>query len=69
MNTLLVRQLQPTENGLPLEIYVFSDNNQWVAYESIQSDIFDHLFAVLKEFDLQVFQSPTGHDFVKLRGN
>jgi len=65
-NTLLVRQLQPTENGLPIEIYVFSDENGWIAYEGIQSDIFDHLFSVLKEFELRAFQSPSGLDFAQI---
>jgi len=61
--TLLVRQLAPTELGLPLEIYVFSSEKNWIKYEEIQADIFDHLFAVAKEFDLRVFQRPTGMDF------
>ena len=60
--TFLVRQLQPTELGLPLEIYVFSADKNWVNYEAIQADIFDHLFAVLPYFDLRAFQRPTGHD-------
>ena len=61
--TFLVRQLSPGENGLPLEIYVFSKNIDWIEYESIQSDIFDHLIASVKEFDLTLFQNPTGNDF------
>ena len=61
--TLLVRQLAPTDKGLPIEIYVFSKEKNWVKYESIQADIFDHLFSVLNEFDLRVFQHPTGLDF------
>jgi len=60
--TLLVRQLAPTESGLPMEIYAFSAEKNWAKYESIQADIFDHLFAVAKEFDLRVFQKPTGSD-------
>jgi miniconductance mechanosensitive channel len=60
--TLMARQLAPTPNGLPLEVYTFSAKQEWAVYESIQSDIFDHLFAVLPEFGLRVFQSPTGHD-------
>ncbi|ACB93137.1 mechanosensitive ion channel [Xylella fastidiosa subsp. fastidiosa] len=55
--TLLVRQLQPTDLGLPLEIYCFTNNTDWVAYEQIQSDIFDHLLALLPHFGLRVFQS------------
>lgn len=61
--TFLVRQLQPTEHGLPLEIYVFTNDTRWAVYEGIQADIFDHLLAVIGEFDLRVFQSPSGHDF------
>ncbi|TWG86597.1 miniconductance mechanosensitive channel [Luteimonas sp. J16] len=55
--TLLVRQLQPTAEGLPLEVYCFTNDVRWAAYEGIQSDIFDHLLAILPEFDLRVFQS------------
>ncbi len=62
--TLLVRQLQPTEHGLPIEVYAFSSNKNWVAYEDIQSDIFDHIFAILPEFELRAFQTPSGHDAV-----
>lgn len=61
--TLLVRQLQPTAHGLPLEIYVFTNDTNWIAYESIQADIFDHILAAAKEFDLRIFQDPTGADF------
>jgi miniconductance mechanosensitive channel len=60
--TFLVRQLQPTEQGLPIEIYVFSKEQRWVQYEGIQADIFDHLLAVLPEFELRVFQNPGGAD-------
>jgi miniconductance mechanosensitive channel len=60
--TFLVRQLQPTEKGIPIEIYVFSKDKRWAHYESIQSDIFDHILAVIPEFDLKVFQSPSGED-------
>ena len=61
--TFLVRQLSPGENGIPLEVYVFSKNTNWIEYESIQSDIFDHLIASVKEFNLTLFQNPTGNDF------
>lgn len=61
--TFLVRQLSPNSNGLPLEIYVFSNNTDWIKYEQIQSDIFDHLVAAVKQFDLVLFQNPTGNDF------
>ena len=64
--TFLVRQLQPTEMGLPMEIYVFSKNKDWGDYEGIQADIFDHILAVIPEFDLRIFQSPTGHDIQDL---
>ena len=63
--TILVRQLAPSENGLPIEIYVFSKEKNWIKYEALQADIFDHLFAVAKEFDLRIFQQPTGLDFVE----
>jgi miniconductance mechanosensitive channel len=61
--TFLVRQLPPGEHGLPIEIYVFSNDQRWAQYEAIQADIFDHILAVLPMFDLRAFQSPTGHDF------
>ncbi|MCI5044002.1 MAG: mechanosensitive ion channel family protein [Aquisalinus sp.] len=61
--TFLVRQLQPTENGLPIEIYVFSLDTNWVSYEKIQADIFDHVLAAASEFELRIFQNPTGGDF------
>lgn len=60
--TLMVRQLQPTETGLPMELYFFTDTVDWVTYEGIQSDVFDHVLAVIPEFGLRVFQSPTGTD-------
>ena len=61
--TFLVRQLSPGEHGLPIEIYVFSRDQEWANYEAIQADIFDHVLAVMPEFDLRVFQSPSGDDF------
>ena len=61
--TFLVRQLQPGPSGLPLEIYVFTNDTAWASYEAIQADIFDHLLAVVPEFELKVFQYPTGYDF------
>jgi miniconductance mechanosensitive channel len=64
--TFLVRHLQPTERGLPLEIYVFSKEQEWPKYEALQADIFDHVLAIMPEFDLRVFQNPTGDDFRKL---
>jgi miniconductance mechanosensitive channel len=65
--TFLVRQLAPTSNGLPIEIYVFTRDIEWVKYEEIQADIFDHLLAVMPMFDLRIFQEPTGADFTALR--
>lgn len=64
--TFLVRQLQPTAQGLPLEIYVFTSDTRWAVYEGIQADIFDHLLAVLPEFGLRAFQQPTGYDVAML---
>ena len=61
--TFLVRQLSPSANGLPIEIYVFSNDTDWLNYERIQADIFDHLLAVVSEFELKVFQNPSGSDF------
>ncbi len=64
--TFLVRQLAPGPTGLPIEIYVFTTTTEWVVYEGIQSDIFDHLLAAASYFDLRVFQEPTGLDFAGL---
>jgi miniconductance mechanosensitive channel len=64
--TLLVRHRPPTENGLPIEIYVFANDIRWAEYESIQADIFDHIFAVIPEFELRIFQSPSGSDLKQL---
>ena len=61
--TLLVRQLEPTPRGLPLQIYVFSSDKRWVEYEGIVSDLFDHILSVMKEFDLRAYQEPSGLDF------
>jgi len=61
--TFLVRQLPPGEHGLPIEFYVFSKDKEWANYEAIQADIFDHFLAVVPEFDLRVYQNPTGADF------
>jgi len=64
--TFLIRQLAPSEKGIAIEIYVFTNITDWIAYEAIQADIFDHLLAVLSEFELQVFQNPTGKNFEQL---
>ncbi len=63
---LLVRHLQPTTNGLPMEIYVFTKDVAWVKHESVQADIFDHILAVVPQFDLRVFQNPGGHDLARI---
>lgn len=60
--TLMVRQLSPTSEGLPIEIYAFTNTVKWVEYEEIQSDIFDHIFSVLPEFGLRAHEAPTGND-------
>jgi miniconductance mechanosensitive channel len=65
--TLMVRQLQPSENGLPLEVYVFSNDIVWTNYEALQADIFDHIIAAMDEFELAVFQTPSGQDLRKLK--
>jgi miniconductance mechanosensitive channel len=62
-STLLVRQLDPGAMGIPIEIYVFSNDTNWINYEAIQADIFDHILAIIPEFGLKVFQNPTGSDF------
>jgi len=64
--TFLVRQLAPTDRGLPLEIYVFSNDQAWANYEAIQADIFDHLLAAVPMFDLAVYQNPSGEDLSRL---
>ena len=58
----MVRQLQPTDRGIPVELYFFSNIKEWIPYEGVQADVFDHLLAVIPEFDLRVFQSPSGAD-------
>ncbi|MBU2019207.1 MAG: mechanosensitive ion channel family protein [Bacteroidetes bacterium] len=66
--TLMVRQQDPKENGVPLEIYCFSTSKVWEEYEDLQADIFDHLFAVVSHFELSVFERPTGRDFKEKNG-
>lgn len=63
----MVRQLQPTETGIPMELYFFSAAKDWVPYEGIQADVFDHVLAIIPEFGLRVFQNPSGEDFRELR--
>ncbi len=64
--TILVRQQDPTESGIPIQIYAFSNEIAWEKYEAIQSDIFDHILAVIHQFDLDIFQNPSGSDFRKM---
>ncbi|NLK27514.1 MAG: mechanosensitive ion channel [Clostridiales bacterium] len=66
-STLMVRQLPPGDHGLPLEIYAFTNTTNWVNYENIQSDIFDHIFSVAEEFGLRIFQNPTGYDVQRIK--
>ena len=64
---MLVRQLQPTAEGMPVELYFFSADTAWAQYEKLQAEVFEHVIAMLQHFDLRVFQSPTGLDFQKLK--
>lgn len=65
--TFLIRHLEPTDKGIPIQIYVFSKENEWAQYEAVQADIFDHIIAVLPEFGLRIFQIPSGHDLRTLK--
>ena len=65
--TFMVRHLDPGPTGIPVEVYVFANTTEWVKYEGIQADIFDHIFAVVSLFDLKVFQTPSGTDFRSLK--
>ncbi|MDD2195976.1 MAG: mechanosensitive ion channel [Bacteroidales bacterium] len=67
--TQMVRQLQPTERGIPVEIYCFSAEKAWVVYEGVQADLFDHVLASVPQFELRIFQNPSGDDFQKLIPN
>jgi len=64
--TFMVRQLDPGPDGIPLEVYVFSNDQEWTHFEGIQADIFDHLLAIVPEFGLRLFQKPAGSDLAKL---
>ena len=59
----MVRQLQPSDCGIPIQVYFFSSIQKWETFEGIQADVMDHILAVIPEFELRVFQSPTGADF------
>ncbi len=65
--TMLVRQLQPTEHGIPIEVYIFTSDIRWGVYEDIMSDIFDHLLSAIKYFELEVFEAPASDDIRSLR--
>lgn len=65
--TILVRQLDPTEHGVPFELYTFSNKIKWLEYEAIMSDIFDHLIASVGYFDLEIYEGFSGNDFVNNR--
>jgi len=67
--TMMVRQLSPTSMGLPLEVYAFTSSVEWTEYESIQSDIFDHLLAIVSNFELKLTQAPSGSDIKSLGYN
>ena len=60
--TMMVRQLEPNNNGIPLEVYAFTNSTDWIEYEADQSDIFDHLLAIISLFNLRIVQNPSGHD-------
>ncbi len=64
--TFMVRQLQPSEKGIPIEIYVFTKTTAWIEYEGIMASIFDHVLAVVPEFDLKIYQFPKSGENVKL---
>ncbi|WP_231970248.1 mechanosensitive ion channel family protein [Tenacibaculum jejuense] len=63
------RQLSPTSNGVPLEIYAFSSEKEWIVYERIMADIFDHIFASVSFFDLEVYENPSSLDITNLKTN
>lgn len=67
--TLLVRHLQPASKGLPIEFYVFSKEQEWATFEDIQAEIMDHIIAILPEFNLKIFQQPTGSDFASIKND
>lgn len=65
--TCMVRQLEPTPSGLPVQLYFFTNTTAWVDYEHIQADVFDYVYAVVQKFGLRIYQTPSGHDIVDLR--
>lgn len=66
-STLMVRQLEPTNSGLPLQLYFFTNVTEWVAFEKIQSDIFDHVYSTVRRFHLSMFQTPAGTDIARAK--
>jgi miniconductance mechanosensitive channel len=66
--TLILRHRDPVGNGLPLQVVTFTKNNQLIPFENIQSEIFEHLLAIIGEFGLKVYQQPTGDDILNLKG-
>jgi len=67
--TFIIRHLAPSRDGLPVEIYVFSKNKDWADYEGVQADIFDHILAVIPEFELRIFQDPSSYDLQNIKSN
>jgi miniconductance mechanosensitive channel len=67
--TLIVRHLEPTEKGIPVQIYAFSNEQEWASYESVQADIFDHVLAIIPLFELKIFQNPSGDDLKQFSGS
>lgn len=65
----MVRQLEPTRTELPLQLYFFTSITEWKAFENLQSDIFDHVYAIVRRFGLSMFQSPAGTDLERAGGN
>lgn len=63
----MVRQLQSTPQGIPLELYFFTSKTDWALYEEVQSDIFDYVYAIVGEFGLRIYQAPAGSDLASLR--
>jgi miniconductance mechanosensitive channel len=66
--TLIVRHLEPTEKGIPVQIYAFSNEQEWRCYEAVQADIFDHVLAIIPLFELKIFQNPSGDDLKQISG-
>ena len=65
---LMVRQLEPKDTGVPIQLYTFTKTQEWAEYEGVMADIFDHLLAAVQYFELEVFEQPTGSDMRALTG-